>query len=239
MMKLDPTDYLLLSMIGQSKTPVGSWTLNELLQINGQQASTATIGRRLKSFDMCGYTEKTSNKGRVLTQRGRECLLAEQENMHRQKLRMAAVEAATVTSIEQLLEMLTVRRCLETETARQAALCATDEEKERLREVLRAHKECVMLGNDPTETALQFHLTVAAICHNKLLRRLMKLLTYEEGVLEAQFQTLVTRERGRHYILEHEDIVAAIVSGDANRASAAMGEHIQTLINAIREQFEN
>lgn len=231
----DQTEYMILSLIDKSPKPIGSWTLKELVQLNGQAASTATIGRWLKEMDSQGLTKKSSNKGRVLTDKGEKYLHDIQNLEKRAKLRNDAVEATFVTNLHQLSDLLTVRKCLETETAYQAALKATEDEKNMLRQALKAHQECVMLGRDPTETALKFHLTISKICHNNLLYRLVKLVIYEEDQIEKNIESLVTRERGPSYAADHSSIVEAILSGDADLSKEQMAKHIQTLIDAVNE----
>ena len=49
-------------------------------------------------------------------------------------------------------------------------------------------------------------------------------------------ETLVTRERGRIYVKEHEEIAAAICAHDARRAEELMDRHIAVLCAAVEEQ---
>lgn len=235
--QLDELDREVLLYLSKSNNPLGSWNIQELLDNSGYNTSTSTISRKLRELDDKGYITKVSNKGRCLTDKGKEVSRVIQEEQFRNKLRSNAFEAATVTRIDQLIELLVVRKCLETETARQAALCANDQDLNELNEVLISHKESVMLGYDPTDPALNFHLLIAKISHNYLLSTLMELVIFEERIIEAMFNTLLTRERGHRYILEHEKITAAISSHNPELAAQLMTEHIQTLIDTLDEQF--
>ena len=53
--------FLLLKKIAHNQGPVGSWTLNELLEKQGISCSTATVGRYLKLLDSKGYAIRKSN----------------------------------------------------------------------------------------------------------------------------------------------------------------------------------
>lgn len=233
---IDMVDYTILKNIEKSETPIGSWVITELLEINGINLSTATIGRKLRALDIKGYTVKLKNQGRELTKMGREYLLNMEEELHRNKLRADAIGATKITELSQLLELLTVRKLLEVESVRQASVKATEEDIQRLFDALNAHKTCVALEQDPTEPALKFHTIIAKISHNEFLFALLNLLSYEERRIEKQFETLVTRTRGNEYIIEHENIAKSIADGNSDLAVRLMDEHLGALISAIKEQ---
>lgn len=235
--KLDYIDRKILSFFYRSEKPLGSWNINELLENSGVTTSTATIGRKLKSFDTLGITLKVSNKGRVLSDKGKAVVRVLDEFAIRTKLRNKAVEATAIDTVDDVLDVVMSRRCIEAECARLAAENATEAELEKIRNTVYRHKECVMLGVDPTETAFDFHVAVAEASHSRLLLRLMKLIVFEEGQIESKLEYLVTRERGAEYVVEHETIAEAIANRNPEAASMLMQKHIDVLVKALEGQL--
>lgn len=235
--KLDDLDCKILSYFAKSPRPLGSWNINELLESSGISTSTATIGRKLKSFDTLGITMKVSNKGRILSDKGKAVVRELEEDAIRSKLRNKAVEATAIDNVDDVLDVLVSRRCIETECARLAAEKATGDELLKIKETVLRHKECVTLGLDPTETAFDFHIAVAEASHSRLLLRLMKLIVFEEGQIESKLESLVTRERGAEYAVEHESIAAAIFDRNSGLAALLMQKHIDVLIKALSGQL--
>ena len=208
--------YLLLRFIADKDEPAGSWVLREDLLSFGIDCSTATIGRYLKELDYREYTVQKSNQGRVLTPIGQA---------HLEELEYG-----------ELIELLYVRRALETEAARQAAINARAEDIAVLIRSVEDHRDTVEQNRDPTEPALEFHAVVADISHNKFICPILNMLIYEEKKIEAVMETLVTRERGRVYVKEHEQIAQAICDHDGEKAAQFMYAHIDELCKAVEEQ---
>ena len=98
------------------------------------------------------------------------------------------------------------------------------------------HRDTVEQNRDPTEPALEFHAVVADISHNKFICPILNMLIYEEKKIEAVMETLVTRERGRVYVKEHEQIAQAICDHDGEKAAQFMYAHIDELCKAVEEQ---
>ena len=135
-----------------------------------------------------------------------------------------------------MIELLYVRRALETEAARQAAINARAEDIAVLIRSVEDHRDTVEQNRDPTEPALEFHAVVADISHNKFICPILNMLIYEEKKIEAVMETLVTRERGRVYVKEHEQIAQAICDHDGEKAAQFMYAHIDELCKAVEEQ---
>ena len=111
--------YLLLRFIADKDEPAGSWVLREDLLSFGIDCSTATIGRYLKELDYREYTVQKSNQGRVLTPIGQAHLEELEERLERTRMQEKLSKAMKVTEYGELIELLYVRRALETEAARQ------------------------------------------------------------------------------------------------------------------------
>lgn len=228
--------YLLMRFIADKDEPAGSWVLREDLLRFGIDCSTATIGRYLKELDYQEYTIPKSNQGRVLTPIGQVHLEEMEERLERTRMQEKLSKAMKVTEYSELIDLLYVRRALETEAARQAAINAGEEDLASLRRSLEEHRDTVKKNQDPTESALEFHAIVADISHNKFLCSILNMLIYEEKKIEAVMETLVTRERGKVYVKEHEQITQAICNRNAEKAAQLMNDHISELCSAVEEQ---
>lgn len=229
--------YLLLKLIDEKGAPSGAWQLQEDLIHYGIHCSTSSVGRLLKGLDYKEYTIQKSNQGRILTPAGQAKLAEFKDNIARVQLQNGFQQSLQVQKYDELIDLLLARKALETEAARQAALKGTADDMERLSAAVDEHRKYVLDNLDPTETALTFHAIIAEISHNRFLKTLLDMLIYEEKKIEAVFETLITRERGRIYVAEHADIAEAVINRDASKAANMMESHIQELYDTIANQM--
>ena len=234
--RMEMIDYILLKIIKDNDGPLGSWTLREEINDYGISCSTATIGRYLKELDYKGYTIQKGNQGRVLTLDGSFWVDEIENSIENAIMHKQLTLDIQITEYDELIDLLNVRKTLETEATRLAAINATDDEIRRLFESLEVHRKCVEENLDPTNPALDFHNIIAEICHNKFILALLNVLIFEEKRIESVFPTLITRERGVVYVQEHDKITKAIEARNPREAAKLMNEHIQVLIEAIIEQ---
>ena len=230
--------YMILRLVAGSNEPMGCGVLREKLLPAGVNCSTATIGRYLKELDYREYTIQQSNMGRIITPGGRAYLRNMEEKLERTIIQTELSKAVTVKEYGELIDLLDARKALETEAARLAALNATEADMERLILSVTEHKDTVQHNEDPTDVALDFHAVVAEISHNRFINSILTMLIYEEKKIESKMEFLVTRERGRIYVKEHEKIAKAILARDADLAAKLMSEHIAVLGAAVAEQAE-
>ena len=102
--------------------PVGASRLVEELSQHDIDLSEATAGRFLRSLDRRGLTRPMGKRGRLLTEEGRT-RLQQLEILQRQGEHSALlVGAAMPVDIDELIDLLYVRRAVEPEAARHAAL---------------------------------------------------------------------------------------------------------------------
>lgn len=231
-------EYLLLRVLHERNEPVGSWALKSSLDAYGVELSTATVGRHLKKLEDREFTVQVSNLGRVLTPLGAAHFSSLHTRVNRAKIRDMTSEALKVNEYDELLDLLCVRVALETQTARQAAQRAGKKDIAKLDAALERHRECIRENRDPTDTALEFHSVVAHISHNKFAAALLDMLIYEEKEIEAVFQTLVTRERGKTYVVDHDEITQAIRERNPDEAARLMHEHVMELYYAVKDQAD-
>lgn len=110
----------------------------------------------------------------------------------------------------ELRDVLQVRRCLEVEGARLAAVARTEEDLVGLR----AH----LADTDTTDHArfthsdTEFHLAVVRASHNPVLIEIYR------GLLEAITASVATASAGPGGMFAHDDLVEAIADGDVDRA---------------------
>lgn len=236
--RTDMIHFLMLLIMRTENEPRGSWALKSELETYAVTCSTATVGRYLKELDSREFTLQKGNLGRVPTPAGVAWLENVEDRLARSRMREQVGKAVQVNKYEELLDLLYTRQILETETARLAAQYATDQELEQLRGSLSIHQSSIQENKDPTDPALDFHATVAEISHNKFMSALLNMLFFEERRIESMFDNLVTRERGRAYVQEHENITHAIETRQPDLAAQLMNQHIQVLLDAIEDQAD-
>ena len=232
----DLIEVLSLEYLSKNTIPIGAWKLKLALQEAGVDISEANAGRVLMRLDFQGYTKLESSRGRVITEEGREFLRIQKQEVMQGKLEHDLIESVFVHNIEDLIDILRVRRAIEVEGAKLAAMRATDKDIEALLKNIETHKKEVEKGNDPTRLAFDFHLKLAEASHNKFIIALLKLIISEEEDLESKFGQLLTRERGGDYNIEHKLIVDAIRDKDSEEAQEQMEKHLTSLIGALKEQ---
>jgi DNA-binding GntR family transcriptional regulator len=127
---------------------------------------------------------------------------------------------------EKLNEIFLVMAELEALCARLAAEAATPEERHELQQI---HAICRDAAHDGDiaryyELNIKFHETIYALSHNSFLAEVtIGARNRVAPFRRAQFQSLGRLVRS---VEEHEAVVAAILAGDAERAAAAMRDHL-------------
>lgn len=234
----DYRDYVILRIVADSKNPLGSWNLKEKLAEYDIEVSVASIGRFLKILDQRGYTELYKNQGRVISEAGLEYLHAIEEELNRFTIEKEFLEASKPKNQEELLKLMHARIVIEVETARLAALNATDEDIKRIEHSFQEHCAHVSQNLQLTEVGCHFHELIAQASQNRFLSAALKLLIHEEIEMEKKFPFLKTNSQGEHYIKDHKEILEAIKSKDANQAMVIMESHMKKLIQAIEDSFK-
>lgn len=139
------------------------------------------------------------------------------------------------------LEVTAVRQLLEPEAAALASQMISPEGTAHLAETLRQMRRETAEGRWSFETDRVLHMTMAEACGNAVLRDML------DGLWKARGDEVDTRfhqhlqEVGSvraHILIDHEAIVAAIVSGNAEGAREAMRRHLQFVSDAMLEAWE-
>jgi GntR family L-lactate dehydrogenase operon transcriptional regulator len=226
-----------LETLAEAQGPIGASRLVEQLSQHGIALSEATAGRFLRALDRRGLTRPIGKLGRLLTEEGRG-RLKQLELLRRQGEQSAVlVGAATPVDVDELIDLLYVRRAVEPEAARHAALRAGDEEREAIRALADSHMHHVMSGTDHAAAALSFHRLVARASHNKMLTAVASLTLDPSNHALSTLLDFISIEADANvtFAHEHRDIIDAIVAREPQRAETAMREHVDDLIRIVQE----
>lgn len=128
--------------------------------------------------------------------------------------------------------LIETRGILEVEAARMAAVRADKEGVNKLLSLLSAYKEKVLSGEDGLEEDLLFHVHIAELCNNPVLRSIILLITPEVVQLSRKNNTCKD-DRAKKALKEHYQIYESIVAGDEKKAATAMQTHMQNTMIRI------
>src|SRR5215831_2272852 len=134
----------------------------------------------------------------------------------------AFVHVPTDEEVDQLLD---VRELLEVETARLAAMAATDGHLARLRMICHEGEAAVEAGDTGRFVAVntEFHAELARIAGNAVLAEMADIV----GRRVRWYYRQVAPMRGHESCAEHRDMVEAIEAGDAERAAEIARKHTE------------
>lgn len=230
-------EQIALATLAAAEGPVGASRLSEELSRHDIDLSEATVGRYLRTLDRRGLTRPMGKLGRLLTEDGRARLRQLELLQRRGEQSAVLLGAAAPADIDELIDLLYARRAIEPEAARHAALRATDDERVAIRAVANSHIHHVMDGTDHGSAALDFHRLVAEASHNKILTAVAGLTLDSSTSSLSTLLDFISTELGAQFTFahEHSDIVDAIIARDADRAEAAMRQHVDDLIQVVKE----
>jgi predicted transcriptional regulator len=220
-------DLAILREIWKLNQPVGATYLAKVLNI-----PSATIGRKLVPLEDRGLLIKITNRGRKLTDRGIAFL---EENQVRTSKMNAASRLIVVPKVipkKRMLEVLEVRRILETKTAELACLNATEKEIEELDKILHKFLYEAKFKGGGHDQDLRLHLQIAKMSRNATLYRILKLILVE-GDAHKNF-TLTIRHLLSSQLEMHRQIVEAIKNRDAHAAIQATQRNIDQVICELK-----
>jgi DNA-binding GntR family transcriptional regulator len=179
-----------------------------------------------------------------------ELQLSERYDVGRAAIRSALVEldaqglvqretnrGATVRriSVAEAVEITEARAALESLVARRAAERATDAERAELQALLARMTEAVDREDKREYSALnrELHAALPRIARHRVVDDLIHNL--RNRAVHQQFQLSVMPGRAAESLAQHSAIVAAVVEGDAKAAERAMRDHLESVIDALRQ----
>ncbi len=138
----------------------------------------------------------------------------------------------------QTAELYVVRSELEGLAARLAARHATDEEVRVLRSMVRDDRRLLPDAAALARANRRFHKQIHLASHNRYLVQQLDLV-HRSMALMAE-TSLAVEGRGTDALAEHDQIVAAIASGDGDAADAALRRHISNAFEVrLRHQADS
>lgn len=232
---LDEKDLAILECLTSSPVALGSWNLVELLEKQGINVSSATIGRVLRRLENKQYVYKVGNAGRSISQRGREALLEAKSlntiNEHQEALK----RVITVCTLENYIIVLQARRAVERENARLAAINITDSELAHLDEVLRLQDEYYREGKSVAQIDIDFHKSIAHASRNQVLESMYHML-FAYGQQTPLFEQI--RKRKKTVMTSHAGILAALREHNPQKAELRMIHHIDGLMRDVTTYWD-
>lgn len=216
--------------------PLGCGAISTLLSKYGHVISEATVGRYLREFDHQQYTEKVSNQGRVLSEKGKERIgiISNQEATFLGGMRFA--EAIRSHTKEELIEVLVARRAIESELAYLAALNNNKTCRDKLQAIVEEQKTMIADVSSFSGQDVVFHRAVAKMAKNRVLETAIALIRQDTQL--SPILTHIRREVNRRIYVDHMNIYEAIISGDADAAKEAMKSHIEGLIRDVNKYWD-
>lgn len=220
----------LLNAIKEERSPVGALHLSKKHDL-----PPASIGRILLKLESNGYLQKVSNKGREITDAGKDYL--EQQNQIQSKMKTANNIIFSVESLSKskLLEVLEVRKILECKTAELACINATKEEIDKLDTIMLKHLYEIKHQRLGNEQDLNFHLSIAKMSGNKTMYQVLKLLLTEGNVYTkfSSVATSITQIQAK----QHYNIVQSIKDINPELTCNLMIEHLNKVISDVKKYF--
>ena len=145
-------------------------------------------------------------------------------------------DEVTAQSVQSLLNLIEVRRGLESETAALAALRRTPGQLAEIEHALRGIEEAVASGASGVEEDVRFHLSIAEATGNPYWVKFVEM--FAQSMRSAVKVTRANEARRTDFSSqvrqEHEKIVAAIAAGDPDLARAAASEHMAHAAERVR-----
>jgi GntR family transcriptional regulator, transcriptional repressor for pyruvate dehydrogenase complex len=207
----------------------------------GINIAEATAGRYLRKLDRAGLTLPISTRGRVITEKGHrrlaELRLVQRQDKHSDQL----VRAITATDVNEVIDLLYVRRAAEPEAARLAALRAASPGVARISAIDSASAEDWKQSETRVGATLAFHRSLARASHNQMLIAvtLMLLDDAHEPLARLLDRLTIPFDNGTtsSFALEHHAILEAITSHSPDEAESSMRAHIDHLIAAVHRHM--
>ncbi len=228
---------LVLERLENATDGVGSGTLQLYLRDHGVLSSQPTVGRILRELDHQGLTVKVSNRGRVLTAKGRHRLeLLRYENARRQWAEdlLKNVKPPGRVDFLPLLEALCI---IEGEIARLAAERATAEQVEEMQAVVEEQHTNLENPMRGAEQGTDFHHLLGNACGNRFLQLAKRILwDVNRPLLDLWYEANIVT--GVSSYPAHLSLAQAVAEHDGRAAQKAMRGHFATFARAVEKHLQ-
>lgn len=230
----EEAQFAILGAVVESDVPLGTRDLHVALVDKGFDLSESSTARLLRELDERGWTVPLGSKGRVSTTAGRHAW------NERLNVSTAAGHGLDVRDLEDLLDLLSARKVVESAIAEEAARTATAEDVQELRDLASRHHSAVGGSGLVKRPGLQIHRKIASISSNKIMHALSNILlapTFDR--VESVLDVVIGANEEQSAVASHHDIIIdAIEARDEARARQLMAEHFDTMIADVRRHVE-
>ncbi len=223
--------FMTLKAVSESSKPIGAWKLRRLLQYKNFDISKATAGRLLRLLEDKGYVRSEGNIGRVITPEGQVVLKEWAEARIRKQSHTAFEESLTIRGRKHLLDALIARKAIESETAYLAAENASEEDINKLRNIIKKHEKLLNAGVSGAGKDVEFHRTLARASKNKVLLSALDVIHYNPQV--SRVLESIRSKMGSKMVEGHKRILVQVVRKNKKGARAAMVQHIDGVIEDV------
>lgn len=226
-------EFLALTALTTADGPLGAAGMTRLFHAEGYHVSEATMGRFLRQLDELGLTRAINNtKGRVITEAGGQRLDALRTERRRSRHGARLLSAVRADDVTELVDLLQVRRLVEVESARLAALRATDDEVEQIVSLGESNIHQADQGDEISAPSMAFHRLLAEASHSRMLTAVtLLLLDPANDPLERMLEELAAQAGVViDHVTDHQTIASAIGRRDPGEAMRAMSLHMDKLI---------
>jgi GntR family L-lactate dehydrogenase operon transcriptional regulator len=240
MEELDDThsklDFAILQSLHTHGQPIGSGTLHYVLRKRGDNLSAPTIGRKLRDLEHRGLVAKVSVEGRILTAAGQKLLHKLDQQRHLENSGGKLLKLLRRGGRKDIIDQLTARRLIESETAALAATNATPEQVQLLEQLIAQGYDLVEHGETGVKADVDFHDTIAEASGNSILAALVIMLRSQ--VWLNQVIAAIRTKVGGRLVVDHEQIINAIKMHKPDLARKAMEQHLDKLISDVDTYWE-
>lgn len=141
---------------------------------------------------------------------------------------LSAFEMTKTVTKQDIIDLLEVRKIIETGIVRLAAERRSDEDLDRIEEALQEMEDALEQQHLGDQADWNFHYALSRAAHNAMLESVMQSISETMStILKASRERLYQSKDNPHRLfLEHKDIYLAVKSGNAKRAEETMLYHL-------------
>ena len=178
------------------------------------KVSRSSVREAIRSLELQGLVVSKRGSGTFINTDNLESVLA-------------LVAASLGTGGDTLRDIFEMRRLLEPPIAALAAQRATEEEVQRMRDILEEQQRQVQEGETGVEADTAFHFALAAATHNSAL---LKVVSAVEDILQmSRDRSLQEPGRPQRSLESHHEVLQMVLTRDFRGAQEAMEHHLTTV----------
>lgn len=224
-----------LAELAANDEALGCSRLAAAISAAGFPISEPTAGRLLRDLDRQGLVERVRGKnGRVITAKGREVLAALEADRQNQEQNAEFLRAITARSIQDVIDLLHIRRAVEAEIARMAALRATEDDLHDIELATETYVQVMRQGANGREEHRAVHRAIANAAKSRTSAAVVELILRDPQLYETMRR--IQDSVGLVAPEDHRRVAAAIRARRPAEAAEAMHAHLARMV-AVAERF--